>query len=202
MAERQPAEGIANSPVTERRDARLQVSRRLDWRFMLPDPALDRVLYFGSSRGLLPEALEMFSRSLTTADPGASAIDGAAFTVVVARNPSKQTLRRAVGALGAGGALYIELDGRFPARRHWRALGLHAIRAEVAHLGLKDISLAWHWPDFDSCTRVVPLGGDAAHAGALSAGVRGAAMRALARALAFPRLVARLPVSLSLVARR
>ena len=38
-------------------DQDLQLSRRLDWRFLLPNPHLGRVGYLGPSGGTLPRAL-------------------------------------------------------------------------------------------------------------------------------------------------
>lgn len=200
MVGSQHPDRIGDGLVTPRSDDRLQASRRLDWRFLLPEPALDRVLYFGPSSSPLAESLQSFSSSLTVA--GASPVESGAFTVVVACNPSRETLGRAADALGAGGALYVELDRRTAAMRFARKLAPGAVRADIARLGVRSTSLAWHWPDFDSCTRIVPLDRHAALARAMQTGVRGATMRTFASALVRPRLVARWARSLSIVAQR
>lgn len=46
-------------------DTLLQLSRRIDWRFLLPDPELGRVACFGASDELLVSALKRFSAALT-----------------------------------------------------------------------------------------------------------------------------------------
>ena len=45
-------------------DALLQASRRVDWRFLLPDPNLERVAYLGPANRSLWESLRLFSAAL------------------------------------------------------------------------------------------------------------------------------------------
>ena len=47
----------------------LETSRRLAWRFLLPNPHLGRVAYLGPASGTLPRALREFCDSLTTIAP-------------------------------------------------------------------------------------------------------------------------------------
>lgn len=198
----QPEDAVELALADARRDARLQASRRLDWRFLLPDPALDRVLYMGPRRGSLAEALEKLSGSLTYAGDHLAGIAPDAFDVVVTCDPSIDHLRRAVPALRTGGALYVEIDRRRVGRRTARGADSRAVRAELDRLGLTTTSIAWHWPDFDACTRIVPLDRPEAFAAALQFGRRGALVRALARAFLAAGLFERFLPSLSIVAQR
>jgi hypothetical protein len=46
-------------------DAALGVVRRIDWRFLLPDPTLSQVAHIGPAQTTLLESLRLFSESLT-----------------------------------------------------------------------------------------------------------------------------------------
>ena len=50
-----------NPPAALDADALLQASRRVDWRFLLPDPNLGRVAYLGPRRGALLDSLLLAS---------------------------------------------------------------------------------------------------------------------------------------------
>src|ERR1044071_531014 len=63
----QPAKG---APLDA--DVLLQASRRVDWRFLLPDPNLGRVAYFGPARGALLESLRLFSAALALGEAASS----------------------------------------------------------------------------------------------------------------------------------
>ncbi len=188
--------------VNGRSDALLQASRRLDWRFLLPDPGLGRVLYIGPSEGSLPESLQIFSGSLTIqSDMTVPAACQGAFDLVVMRAPSLRGLRRAAEALRPGGCLYAEIDGPLVRRRHAGALRPSRACAELRRLGLGRIALAWHWPSFDSCTRIVPLDNRASVDYAIDSGIRGpGALRVAAHAVLRPAVIERLGSSVSVVA--
>ena len=47
------------------KDQLLQVSRRLDWRFLLPNPDLGSVAYLGPEEDSLVDALHLFCQTLT-----------------------------------------------------------------------------------------------------------------------------------------
>src|SRR5262245_35723918 len=94
----------ANNQATQLdADALLQASRRVDWRFLLPDPNLGRVAYLGPARGALLESLRLFSVSLALGEAA-----GAQYDVVVAHNPSLDGLRHAAELVRPGGFLYLE----------------------------------------------------------------------------------------------
>src|SRR5262245_45109298 len=87
-------------------DALLQASRRVDWRFLLPDPNLGQVAYLGPAHGALPESLRLFSTTLVLGEAAGAA--GARYDLVVIHNPTLDGLRRAAALVRRGGYLYIE----------------------------------------------------------------------------------------------
>jgi len=188
-------------------DALLQTSRRVDWRFLLPDPNLGWVAYIGPARGTLVESLRLFSRALTIVDPAAGPATPQ-FDVVVAHQPAYETLRRATERVRPGGFLYVEAVGPF---RRGRAGGGRTPRfpadyiAAVERLGLAEATAFWHWPNFESCAEIVPLGDPGALMLAFARRRSGAGARlksALGHALLRSGLFARLTPYFSIVARK
>lgn len=139
-------------------DRRLAMSRRLDWRFLLPDGRLRHVGYLGSSRGTLFASLEMFSDTLTRLEPDASNAEDRQFDVLVLEAPRRATLRRARRLVRPGGCLYAEIRRLAAAWRPATLLPPASYAAAVREGGFLDVELHWHWPDFERCTRMVPLG--------------------------------------------
>ena len=138
-------------------DALLQASRRLDWRFLLPDPSLRQVAYLGPARGALLDSLRLFSAALTTIDRSAAQTERTAqFDLVVARGPAPADLWRAAELVRPGGFLYVEV-----ANRLWpRSRGPRYATDYVAALGRRgfgEVAAYWHWPNFESCAEIVPL---------------------------------------------
>jgi len=92
--------------TARRSDHELQLARRIDWRFLLPEPYLRRVAYLGPERGALPAALEHFSDSFRMV----SAVDDeAAFELVVLHLGEVSELAKAQAMLVSGGFLYWEM---------------------------------------------------------------------------------------------
>jgi len=176
----------------------LQAARRVDWRFLLPSPDLQDVLYVGQDTGSLVQSLRLLSGSLTVvADVrDLDAIDEY-YALVVAAEPSYASLRRIVAKMAPGGWLYVEARRRFrptrltPSRRRRRTPG--AIRAgafgwalnealdgsalpshapgyvaALRRLGLEEVAAHWHWPNLESCLEIVPLADRPAVLGSLS----------------------------------
>jgi len=154
-------------PAPIHSDALLQVSRRVDWRFLMPDPTLERVAYIGPAQGALLEALRLFSGSVTVFE-SVSGEDSAAspHDVVVAHHPSREALRAAARLVRPGGFLYAEVTGFRHARRDV---------AVLRHSGCASVQVHWHWPDFEACTRIVPLDDPVVLVGTLLKGRRGPA---------------------------
>ena len=164
-------------------DALLQASRRVDWRFLLPEPYLGHVAYLGPARDSLLHSLRLFSASLTVVEGlGAGDERSARYDVLVVCSPSPGVLERAAEMVRPGGFLYVEAYGIFgPGRLRQilldggagqifrrRRVTSPRIRqaadcvAAVERLGFVDIQAYWHWPNFESCTMIVPLGDRAA----------------------------------------
>lgn len=194
---------VTELPDQTRVDSLLQASRRVDWRFLLPDPDLGQVAYLGPAHGSLLESLRQFSAALTLSD-GAPAHDGhpAQFDIVVAQTPSRERLRQAAALVRPGGFLYVEV------RRRWAWSGWRSPADLVSVLrqcGFADVEAYWHWPNFDTCAEIVPLDNPAAVRHALSRRRSGAAARvksAFGRALSRLGLLARLVPCFSIVARK
>ena len=187
-------------------DALLQASRRVDWRFLLPDPNLGQVAYLGPARGALLESLRLFSAALAVGQ----AARGAQHDVVVAHSPSLEQLRSAAGLVRPGGYLYVEAYGPLHRRRlrrgpgRWPRFAADYVAA-VERLGLAEAVAYWHWPSFESCAEIVPLADPDAMLLALGRRRSGAGARlksALGRALLRSGLFARLAPCFSVVARK
>ena len=150
-------------------DALLQASRRVDWRFLLPDPELGDVAFIGPSDESHIKALNAFSRSLNVfAQLPSGGEQNTKYDVVVVCAPSLPMLGNAGNLVRPGGFLYVETYGLLwlsrlrrsalrsglgrlkvhPPRQYWAALGGHR---------LIPIGSFWHWPDFENCTRIVPM---------------------------------------------
>jgi hypothetical protein len=138
-------------------DALLQASRRLDWRFLLPEPELGRVACVGVDDPNLVESLRLFGREATVLEAGRPWEELAPHDVVVLRNPAGAELAAAVGLLRPGGWMYVEVDGagrRLPEGRRTA----RGYAAALRRLGLVEVQGHLHWPDFRSCGVIVPLG--------------------------------------------
>lgn len=160
----QPTAQTRQEPV----ERLLQASRRLDWRFLLPDPALARVAYLGPKRSLLWASLRLFAQELTLLSATASTAAQASYDVVVLCEPAPRTLQQAIRLVRPGGALYIEVHGPlWPAKwlkrnpltlfqqpRLWQPADY--VQA-LAGAGFAEASAFWFWPDFERCTKIIPL---------------------------------------------
>jgi len=155
------------------RDRRLQTARRLDWRFLLPEPQLGRVAYLGPSDDRLLDALRECSASVVVARTDGTGrhagLRDASFDVAVVQSPRPDALARAAALLRHGGSLYCELARPLPWRRAAVAprrgardagalLALPQARACLRELGFGDVEAHWHYPDFERCGGIVPVG--------------------------------------------
>lgn len=149
----------------------LQLSRRVDWRFLLPDPVLGNVFCLEPVAPSLAESLHTFTDSLTMLAPqeaGDRRWQESA-DLLVACDPSTLALSRATALLKPGAHIYIEGKGllpRFQRRRRpvrvddagsgklWRA---QAYRQFLQRLGFLEIEDYWHWPNFERCKKMIPL---------------------------------------------
>ena len=198
-------------------DALLQASRRVDWRFLLPDPDMGHVAYLGPARSSLVESLRLFSTSVTIIrrSSGHSPY-GCQYDLVVAIRPSYDEIAHAASLVRENGFLYIEasgvkapdwkrLVGRLFRRKASRLLWPSDYTSLVESLGFDDAQSHWHWPNFESCTTLIPLADGAAILHVLRRQQRDRVDRfqaMLARGLARAGILQRLVPYFSVVARR
>ena len=167
------AQPLEQGRRVDSRDRDLQLSRRLDWRFLLPNPHLQRVAYLGPKGGTLLDALQWFSDSLTVISttsrlpvaPG----DQSLFDLVVLRSGSSAHIGKVSPLLKAGGYLYWEVDrmsrltslfGNTRPDGSVQSRSLTQYQDSVAalgRLGFCDIEGYWHCPDFEGCLELIPL---------------------------------------------
>jgi hypothetical protein len=136
------------------RDLRLALARRIDWRFLLPNPELGRVAIVGRADGELAAALEIFAASVRV--PGDSSAEEGSFDVAILFSTEASNLKRAHHLLREGGSLYIELD-RKQSREVRAARPGASIRKSLEALGFEDVECYWHHPSFASCLEILPL---------------------------------------------
>jgi aminoglycoside phosphotransferase (APT) family kinase protein len=134
--------------------------RRLDWRFLLPDPRLGSVAYLGRPSPLLA-ALREAAPALSVVGGRETAERARPSDLVVLREPAGTHLAEALRWLRPGGWLYLEGRGGPGARLRGARLGCPSQAASALRaLGLRDLRAHWHWPDFERCAELVPLDQD------------------------------------------
>jgi len=158
-----------------------QLLRRIDWRFLLPNPTLRQVAYVGSYDEVLLSALQTFSQSLITLHDSqqleASSAERSAYDLLVLRSTNPHDIMRANQMLTSGGYLYWEFDRRAVLpfdRPNVRSLWKKAMRwingrlqrrmshykkcvAALVFWSFSDIEVHWHRPDFENCLEFIPL---------------------------------------------
>jgi hypothetical protein len=138
-------------------DSLLQASRRVDWRFLLPEPDLGRVACIGVADPDLLHSLRFFSSELTALEPGSANGQASSQDVVVLRNPGLGELQTARRLLHPGGWLYIEVERAMRRRGTGASPTAHGQARALRKLGFVDVEASMHWPDFASCGAIVPL---------------------------------------------
>jgi hypothetical protein len=163
-------------------DSRLQLSKRIDWRFLLPDPQLRRVAYVGNADSELVESLRLFCDTLTVLSPNSNAKYIAKkdenFDLIVLRSLQSETLETISSFLKPRGYLYWEINRSNFIKFLWKFGGKDATKNVVRiskaksflnvfsyqyilvylkHLGFHHIQVHWHRPNFHKCVEIVPL---------------------------------------------
>jgi hypothetical protein len=131
-------------------DQKLHLVRRLDWRFLLPNPNLKRVGYIGGSDPQLVAALNHFADDVAMLNFAAPAQQP--FDLIVAR-AQRIEIEFVFDWLKAGGCLYWEiLPKNFlsPPR-------IEKIAGELKRVGFVEIDAHWHRPNFDGALDIIPL---------------------------------------------
>jgi hypothetical protein len=142
---------------TVAREASLQASRRIDWRFLLPTPDLGRVACIGVTDADLLESLELFSTALKLADSARGEDLDASYDTVVLRNPPREVIEAGSRLLRPGGWLYLEVESSNSSNAPGAPRSIRGCARELRRFGLVDVSTYAHWPDFASCRAIVPL---------------------------------------------
>lgn len=163
-------------------DARLQFSKRIDWRFALPDPQLRQVAYIGPIEEDLVESLRMFCDSLTvffTHDNTTFIQDTEKkFDLVILKSLRLEVLEKVSSLLKPDGYLYWEIDKSNAVKSFWSDGGRSGIKtilnkistnssfnlfscdayfAILSNLGFHNIEVHWHRPNFTHCLEIIPL---------------------------------------------
>lgn len=178
---------VARSGPAMPASALVEASRRIDWRFLLPDPFLGDVACVAPLTDALAKSLQLFCASLTllSVDQADGDRPDGLFDVVVACDPSSDAVRQLATLVKPGGFLYLEArgltsllrlrqqpdrPGRFRGSRMWRPT---LYTNMLQRLDFIELQTHWHWPDFESCKMMIPLDNSAAIRHALDRGGRG-----------------------------
>lgn len=188
---------VADDGLRDRASA-LRTIRRLDWRFLLPDPRLERAALFGATQDSLAEALLRHVAELDLVGQGTGT--GGEYPLVVVSGGRLRMVRAAASLLAPGGHLYWELPRRRAARP---AAPVGALRSE----GFDEIRAYWAMPHVERCTRYVPLTSPTEASRVLTrsgraTGVRGPAVGAVVRLAGRLGLLPWLLPSVCLIARK
>ena len=181
------------------------MSRRLDWRFLLPDCTLGVVGYIGDPDRTFLGTLRIFSRELVVLAPDALADTRALLDVLVLKAPRRTLMIDACRLIRPGGHLYAEFDRIVTPLQPSTLLPPSVLAGLVRRSGLVDVEVNWHWPTFDRCTRIISLDQPAALALILSRGNSDLAARlrtATGRVLLASGILGWLIRSFSVVARK
>lgn len=162
-------------------DALLQSSRRVDWRFLFPEPDLGRVACIGASDRELVESLGLLSKELVSLHSDASHQEEAPFDLVVLRNPELEEIERARALLDPGGWVYVEVETSVGRARAFASRSARGYARALRKRGFVDVGTYLHWPDFSSCRAIVALDDAIAVRQALTRGRRDARARLVTR---------------------
>jgi Phosphotransferase enzyme family len=131
---------LGQTRLAERERNRLL--RRVDWRFLLSDPCLGRVLCL--ARGELRDACALVAASVNHSAPNA---DSSPFDVVVLADPDRHLITAAHERLRSGGELYVE----------WSGTRQSDIERLLSDSGFRDVRCYAPWPSPPSTEVWVPL---------------------------------------------
>ncbi len=125
--------------------------RRLDWRFLLPNPRLGRVGYIGKEGTSLAWSLEHFSETFIRVVPGEQGRQLAVDLLVCEEQADRVTVAEAARRLAPGACLYCEITKP-------RLLSLNSgISRFLRKMGYGEIEIYWARPGFENCLELVPV---------------------------------------------
>ncbi len=157
------AASLKSQPVAAHSQLALEYARRLDWRFLLPDPMLSNAAYLGSADSPLVHAL----RTLFPSVMDARTSPHRQFATVVVGGASVRVLAAAAGFIEPHGWLYAEFTRTLHSPAAWLQT-VRRCRRELCRLGFDQVFAFWHRPNFTNCLEIIPLSEPAARAFALS----------------------------------
>ena len=135
-------------------DLDLQLSRRLDWRFLLANILLGDVAYIGEEKPFLVAALEKFSDRLIIVSQKTPEALPATFDLAVVTSTTGSDFEYASRILKGGGSIYVEMGSTGVKAR---MAGLNVQRAALFAAGFHDVRTYWQRPSFEACREIVPL---------------------------------------------
>ena len=148
---------MAPGPPPAARADRLVTVRRADWRFLLARPRPGRVVCVGDHDAGLVAALRELGADVSVGVQAGATAPAADVLVLVRPTPGELALAPTV--LRPGGWVYVETGGLLRRRRRKGALrGVSACVRTLRLLEFENVVAHWHFPDFESCLEIVPLG--------------------------------------------
>ncbi len=134
----------------------LELWRRLDWRFLLPELPSGPIVCAGRPGDDLRSALPLLGSAVhhVTSDRDWDAVTGTSGLVVLV-DPTPSQLGRAVAACRPGGWVYAEV--RRSLRRFRGPRTLLGWRRAFAAAGLESATAHWHARDIATCSRIIPV---------------------------------------------
>lgn len=142
--------------MTPRGSDALALSRRIDWRWLLPDEHLGEVLVAGADAPELVEALGQVTRGVTVEGQRPVVPPGPSPHLLVLHAPTRRQARRAVERLDDDGVVYVELPAGVTAGASGALTPRSAVRL-LRTAGFDPPVLHLHWPSFEACQEIVPL---------------------------------------------
>lgn len=150
---------------------RLAAARRLDWRFLWPDPALGRVLVLGAAPPDLLDALRREASAVERRSGSWHEISGhpnllaPADVLIVVLSASEMAVpalaRRILAVVEAelrpGGRVYIEVSGWRAGAGPRRPMHPMAWVRSLTAGGLESVAAYAVWPDFERCLWLAPV---------------------------------------------
>lgn len=127
---------------------RNRLLRRVDWRFLLPNPSPARSICFAG--GELRDAVTLISGSTADAGPNAGPNAHGEFDLAVALDPGPATLRASFEALRPGGSCYTEWYSR-------RIGAVRQIPRAFKAMGFAGVCCYRPWPSPHGCKVWLPL---------------------------------------------
>jgi hypothetical protein len=163
------------------REQVVQISRRIDWRFLLPVPEPGDVVLIGSGDEELTVALRHFSSSLKIVSPE-NLVDFVTenqnrFDLAVVNVGSSSVIKLSNEILKSGGNLYWEVSrkkiniarsGKTVQHRNGSKVSTKPVlfsrnshfreyKNYLDSVGFKEVEIHWHRPNFKNCKELIPL---------------------------------------------